>query len=100
MTDALLLVEALGWAATAIFIGSYFFSRPETLVRVQMTGAVAWVIYGALVGAKPVVAANVLVFVAAAWKTLRPRRRPAETACAPVPHRAPAGVRLTPEITP
>jgi len=37
------LIEALGWIATAVFVGSYFFSRAEVLVRVQMLGAVMWV---------------------------------------------------------
>jgi hypothetical protein len=65
------LVEALGWLATATFIGSYFFARPEVLVRVQMLGAAMWIGYGALVGAKPVVVANLLVVGAAAWKARR-----------------------------
>ncbi|BDG05544.1 hypothetical protein [Anaeromyxobacter oryzae] len=69
------LVEALGWAATATFIASYLFSRTELLVRAQMVGGVMWVIYGALVHAKPVVAANVLVVCAAAWKAWRPSGR-------------------------
>jgi hypothetical protein len=63
-----ILVEALGWAATAVFVGSYFFTRAEVLVRVQMAGAVMWVAYGLLMGAPPVVVANVLVLGAAAWK--------------------------------
>jgi hypothetical protein len=66
------LVEALGWAATAVFVGSYFFKRPETLVRAQMVGALMWAGYGLLVRAPPVVAANVLVLAAAAWKARRP----------------------------
>jgi len=66
------VVEALGWLATATFIGSYFFARPEALVRVQMLGGVMWIAYGALVGAKPVVVANLLVVAAAAWKARRP----------------------------
>ena len=51
------LVEALGWAATATFVASYLFARAEMLVR-----------------APPVVAANTLVVLAAAWKAWRPRR--------------------------
>jgi phosphoserine phosphatase len=75
-TEPLVVVEALGWVATATFIGSYFFKRPEMLVRAQMVGGVMWVAYGVLVHAKPVVAANVLVVLAAAWKTWRPTRTP------------------------
>jgi hypothetical protein len=67
-----LLTEALGWAATAVFVGSYFFRRPERLVRAQMAGAVMWTAYGVLVRAPPVVAANLLVLAAAAWKAWRP----------------------------
>jgi len=68
------LIEGLGWAATAVFVGSYFFSRAEALVRVQMAGAVMWVAYGTLTRALPVVAANLLVLAAAAWKARQARR--------------------------
>jgi len=68
------LIETLGWLATAVFVGSYFFTRTEALVRVQMAGALLWVGYGLLLGATPVVVANVLVLSAAAWKGLRARR--------------------------
>ena len=63
----------LGWAATAVFIASYFFARPAVLRTVQMVGALMWVIYGALIGALPVVVANVLVFLAAGWTVARER---------------------------
>jgi uncharacterized protein with PQ loop repeat len=43
-----------------------------TVLRsVQMFGALLWVTYGVLINASPVIAANVLVFSAAAWTTLR-----------------------------
>jgi len=62
-----LWMEVLGWTATAIFVGSYFFSRPALLRGVQMLGALLWITYGVVIGALPVVVANVLVFTAAAW---------------------------------
>jgi len=68
------LIEAVGWATTAVFVGSYFFGRAEVLVRVQMLGAAMWVGYGVLMRAPPVVVANALVLAAAAWKARR--RRP------------------------
>ncbi len=61
------MTQLLGWIATAVFVGSYFFSRPAALRAMQMTGAVLWIIYGVLIDALPVIAANVLVFAAAAW---------------------------------
>lgn len=69
------MIEYLGWAATAVFVGSYFCARAEALRRVQMVGALMWVAYGMVIGASPVVAANVLVFGAAAWTGGRQRSR-------------------------
>lgn len=65
------VIEYLGWTATAVFVGSYFCARPSALKRVQMVGALIWVIYGLLIRASPVVAANLLVFGAAAWTLTR-----------------------------
>jgi Bacterial inner membrane protein len=64
-------VDVLGWAATAIFVASYFCARPAVLRAVQMLGAAMWVTYGAIIGAWPVMVANVLVFSAAAWTAAR-----------------------------
>ena len=64
-------IEYLGWAATAVFVSSYFCARADTLKRVQMAGAAMWIAYGLFIGAVPVVAANLLVFGAAAWTARR-----------------------------
>ncbi len=61
------MIEYLGWAATAVFVGSYLCKGTDTLKRVQMLGALMWVAYGLLIEATPVVAANLLVFGAAGW---------------------------------
>jgi hypothetical protein len=64
----------IGWAATAVFAGSYLCKDQTTLRRVQAAAAVLWTIYGALIGAMPVVVANVIVAGMALWSTLaRPR---------------------------
>ena len=64
------MTQTLGWVATAIFVGSYFL-RPAALRAVQMAGAVLWIVYGILIGAMPVIAANALVLTAAAWTLAR-----------------------------
>ncbi len=64
-------IQLLGWTATAVFVGSYFFRRPSLLRGVQMGGALLWVTYGVLINAVPVIVANLLVFSAAAWTALR-----------------------------
>jgi hypothetical protein len=63
--------DLLGWAATAVFVASYFFARPSLLRGAQMIGALLWLTYGVLINATPVIVANVLVFSAAAWTALR-----------------------------
>jgi hypothetical protein len=65
------VVEYLGWLATAVFVGSYFCKGADRLKRVQMLGALMWVVYGLLISATPVVAANLLVFAAAGWGLAR-----------------------------
>jgi len=65
------VIECVGWAATAVFVGSYFFGRPSLLRIVQMVGALLWIAYGVLINASPVIVANVLVFSAAAWTLFR-----------------------------
>ena len=65
------MIEYLGWAATAVFVGSYLCRGADALKRVQMLGALMWVAYGLLIQATPVVAANLLVFSVAGWTMLR-----------------------------
>jgi len=69
-------IEYLGWAATAVFVGSYFFARQSALRGAQMLGALLWMSYGVLIKASPVIVANVLVFSAAAWTTFRKSSTP------------------------
>jgi hypothetical protein len=68
------MIDYLGWAATAVFVGSYFCAKTDVLKRVQMIGALMWIAYGLLIGASPVVVANVLVFGAAALTMASPGR--------------------------
>ena len=64
------MVEYLGWAATAVFVGSYFF-RDGALRRAQMLGAAMWIVYGLSIRAAPVAVANLLVLLAAMWTARR-----------------------------
>jgi hypothetical protein len=66
-----LAIDCLGWAATAVFVGSYFFKRASHLRGAQMIGALLWLAYGLLIHASPVIFANILVFAAAAWTAFR-----------------------------
>ena len=70
-------IDMLGWTATAVFVGSYFFGRPVLLRSAQMLGALLWISYGVVINATPVIVANVLVFSAAAWTALRKAPTPA-----------------------
>jgi hypothetical protein len=67
----------IGWVATAVFAGSYLCKDQAALRRVQAAAAVLWVIYGGLIGASPVVVANLIVAGVALWSSL-PRQRPSD----------------------
>lgn len=69
------MTQILGWVATAVFVGSYFFTRPAALRATQMVGATLWIVYGFLIEATPVIAANALVFAAAAWTCFTAARK-------------------------
>jgi len=64
--------EWIGWVATAVFASSYRCKDPAQLRRVQAAAACMWVVYGAIIGAAPVLVANLLVAGVAAWSSMRP----------------------------
>jgi hypothetical protein len=64
--------EWIGWIATAVFASSYRCKDPLQLRRVQAVAACMWVAYGAIIGAAPVLVANLLVAGVATWSSLKP----------------------------
>ena len=68
------VLDAIGWVATAVFASSYFFSAPSKLRWTQACAASMWIVYGAILGAKPVVVANLIVAVAAAYTIFADKR--------------------------
>lgn len=71
MSATPVLVDAVGWLATAVFTTSFLFTDMARLRALQIGGALVWIAYGLLIGSPPVVVANVLVFVVAGWTTVR-----------------------------
>ncbi len=69
MTDA--VMQGIGWTATGMTVASYFCRSPRTLRLVQAGAALVWLTYGVVIGAKPIIAANVLVAGVAAYTTWR-----------------------------
>jgi hypothetical protein len=65
------MLDSIGWVATAIFAGSYFFKRPGTLRRIQALAAVLWIGYGILIHAPPVIVANLVVAAVAVYSSFR-----------------------------
>jgi uncharacterized protein with PQ loop repeat len=70
------MINSIGWVATAIFAVSYFCRQPKTLRMVQALAAVMWVAYGILIGAMPVIVANIIVALAAIYSSCVPVRNP------------------------
>jgi len=69
------MLNWIGWVATAVFASSYFFRGAATLRKIQAGAALLWVAYGFLIGAMPVVVANVIVAAAAVYSSVTAQRR-------------------------
>jgi hypothetical protein len=72
------MIDAIGWAATAIFLASYSCTDSRRLRLTQAAAAIVWVAYGAMLDAMPIIVANLLVAGVAAYsaaKGFRPARR-------------------------
>lgn len=68
------MLDAIGWIATGVFALSYLFKNPATLRRVQAGAALLWIAYGFAIGARPVIAANLIVAIAAIASPFLARR--------------------------
>ena len=80
--SGLSVADSIGWMATAVFVASYFFSKPAMLRGLQMLGAALWMTFGVLIASKPVIVSNVLVFAAAGWTLVRTRAATRSTSSA------------------
>lgn len=69
------MINWIGWVATCVFAVSYFCKQPKMLRIVQAVAALIWVSYGFLIGAMPVVVANVIVALAAVYSSFAPVQR-------------------------
>ncbi len=64
-------LNVIGWTATAVFSSSYFFKQASTLRWIQAAAATLWIAYGIAIHSAPVVVANLIVGIAAAYTSLR-----------------------------
>jgi len=78
------MIDAIGWAATALFALSYFVRHPVAMRRTQALAAGLWMLYGALIHALPVIVANVIVAGLALWSSFAAERKLGAPATAPV----------------
>lgn len=69
------ILNSIGWVATAVFASFYFFRQAATLRKIQAGAALLWVVYGFLIGAMPVVVANMIVAAAAVYSSLTAQRK-------------------------
>ena len=72
MISQVILVELIGWVATAVVATSFFFGNPRTLRMVQIFGAILWLLYGAAIESLPVIVANSLIISVASWTIIAP----------------------------
>jgi hypothetical protein len=80
--------DVVGWLATGVFAVSYFVQDPAVMRRVQALAAFLWMTYGLLIGAAPVIGANLLVMTLAlysSWRTTPAPSTGAAGGAAPAP---------------
>ena len=65
------MIDAIGWAATAIFLASYSCTDSRKLRLMQAAAALVWVGYGAMLNAVPIIVANLLVAAVAAYSAVQ-----------------------------
>jgi hypothetical protein len=65
-----MMLDWIGWIATAIVASSYFCKQPGTLRRVQAVAALLWIGYGVMMHALPIIVANLVVAVVAFYSSL------------------------------
>ena len=70
-----LILQSIGWVATAVFACSYLFRKPSSLRVVQAIAALLWIVYGVAIQALPVIVANVVVAGMALVSVVVSRRR-------------------------
>jgi len=68
-----MMLDSIGWVATAIFSCSYFCRNAAALRKIQAAAACLWIAYGISIHALPVVIANLVVAAAALYSVLRRR---------------------------
>jgi len=66
------LIDSLGWMATALVVVSYLTRHPAMLRRIQGVSACLWLAYGVAIHSGPVIVANIIVAAAATLTSFRP----------------------------
>jgi uncharacterized protein with PQ loop repeat len=56
-----MMIDSIGWLATAVFVTSYAAKHTVTLRRIQGAAASLWALYGVLIHSLPVLVANLIV---------------------------------------
>ena len=65
------MLDSLGWVATAVFTLSYLAKEPGKLRWIQALAALFWMSYGFAIHARPVIVANLIVTITAAYSALQ-----------------------------
>ena len=66
-----MLIDSLGWLATALVVVSYLTRKPAALRRIQGVAACLWLAYGVAIHSNPVIVANIIVAAAAILSSMR-----------------------------
>ncbi len=69
MNQPTLMIDMIGWVASAVFAASYLCKDHRTLRWVQAVAALLWMSYGIALNALPIIVANAVVALMAVVST-------------------------------
>jgi Flp pilus assembly protein protease CpaA len=57
------MIEALGWIATAVVVGSFAIQDVRKLRIINMVGSMLWIVYGFLKQDNPIIFVNISIIL-------------------------------------
>lgn len=83
------VIEGIGYVASALIVLSLAMTSVVRLRLISLAGSAAYVVYGSLIGAWPVVVANAVIVLLNIWNLYREFRRPGDLGVTPIDPGAP-----------
>jgi len=68
------MIEALGWIATAVVVGSFAIQDVRKLRIINMVGSILWIAYGFLKQDNPIIFVNISIILMHTYRFTKNRK--------------------------